>query len=297
VKERLRISFLKYHGCGNDFLVIDELERERIPEEFRGKLAILLCKRRFGVGANAILYVLPSTYASAKMRVFPADGSEVDICGNGIRCVADYLCSRLERDEVLIDTNDGMKHVEKMNGLYKVTLGNLRTTKSGVGDLNLEIPANEKLLNRKMEFPNLGEVEISIVRAGEPHGVIFVDDVDKENLVKYGKAIAANRGIFPYGVHVNLVQVVDASTIKIRTYERGVWDETLACGTGATASAAVSYITGRVKEKGIKVKVKGGELIVNLVKDVLFLTGPAARVYEGTTTIDLESLSNVTIRP
>lgn len=286
MKKGFEKPFLKYHGCGNDFILIDEMEEEKVPEQFKKGLAVLLCKRRFGVGANSVLYMSALTRADAKMRIFQSHGLEVDMCGNGIRCVADYLSSKLKKNELFIDTRNGIKKVKKVNGLYEVNIGKLRTLVCEVGDLRLGIPKNDEILDRKIAFPNLGEVKISIVRAGEPHGVIFVDDVDKENLVKYGRAIAANKGFFPHGIHVNLAQVIDISTIKIRTYERGAWEETLACGTGAAASAAVSYVTGKVRKKRIKVNVKGGELIVNIVKGSLFLMGPATRVFEGRITID-----------
>ena len=113
--------------------------------------------------------------------------------------------------------------------------------------------------------------------------MIFVDNVDKEDLQRYGKLIAANREVFPQGTNLDLVQVLDEKTIKIRTYERGIWDETLACGTGATASAAVYRITGRSKADRITVHVRGGELIIEILKNRLYMIGPASKVYTGKT--------------
>ncbi|RLE54780.1 MAG: diaminopimelate epimerase [Candidatus Methanomethylicota archaeon] len=147
--------------------------------------------------------------------------------------------------------------------------------------INAKFEEEEDLIGKRLTFPLIGEVEISIVKAGEPHAVIFVEDIDKEDIEKYAKAIAMNKKLFPRGISFNLVQAISEDIIKVRTYERGVWGETLACGTGSTASAAVAYILGRVKNNRIRVKVKGGELTIVVGENTLYMIGPAQKVFVG----------------
>lgn len=285
---KLTIDFLKYHGCGNDFIIVDEIEREVIPESYKGLAAIKMCKRRFSVGADDLLDLVPSSSADAWMRIFEPDGSEADMCGNGIRCVAAYLCEKLGRDEVLIETRAGLKEIVRENGLYRVNMGRLYKKYGEQREfINYSFNDEDELINIKMDFPILGKINLSIVNIGEPHAVIFVNDVDKEDLEKYGEAIAKNRKIFPKGISVNLVQVIDNETIKVRTYERGVWGETLACGTGSTASAAVAYLLGKISNRNVKVKVKGGELRIIVNEDQLYMIGPAEKVFTGKIVIDI----------
>ena len=168
-------------------------------------------------------------------------------------------------------------------------MGELKTKKSEIGSfLRIDIPDDENLLDQELVFQGLGCVKVSIVKLGEPHVVVFVEDVERENIFSYGHAISQNRKLFPYGINVDLVQIIGKSSIRLRTYERGVWDETMACGTGATAAGAVSYVTGRVKCSRIKAVTRGGELIVEIGENSLYLVGPAAKVYSGLITYELE---------
>lgn len=284
---KLAISFTKYHGCGNDFIIIDELDNEIVPEELKGTISKILCERKFSIGADDVLYVQPSEQADAKMRIFEPDGSEADMCGNGIRCVADYLYHKFGKEKFVIETKAGLKTIERINGLYKVNMGKLGTKFSEFKKfVNLTLNDNEKFLERVMNFPELGEVKLSIVNTGEPHIVIFVENVDKENIEKYGESIAKRRDLFPHGINLNLVEMVDENKIKVRTYERGVWKETLACGTGCTASAAVSHLLGKIKEKRVKVLTKGGELLIEIGENLL-MTGPAQKVFTGALEINV----------
>ena len=287
---QFELSFVKYHGCGNDFIIIDELEGSRFTDEQRAKLAQKLCQRRFGVGANDLLFLLPSEKWDAKLRIFDPDGSEADMCGNGLRCAADYLCNKLGKSEVSVETRAGVKHVTRMGNQYVVQMGSLKSTLDELSEyIRLEAPAKTRLFDLQLEFPEVGATQVSFVNTGEPHAVIFVDDVDKEDINRYAVGIAANRRVFPKGISVNLAQVVDESTIKMRTYERGVWEETLACGTGATASAAVALLTGRIKSNEVKVLCKGGTLTIKVEDEgkTLIMIGPATKVYEGKMFIEL----------
>ncbi len=280
---RIKLKFTKYQACGNDFILKDERDGITIPDEKKPKLVKKLCDRHFGIGADGILFVEPSNRADAKMRLFDREDREALMCGNGIRCVADYLYNELKKDRLLIDTNDGVKEITRVDeNLYKVNMGRLRYLMKEVKKLfKGSFPDNEKLLDKEITFPNLGKTRVSIVNSGDPHAVVFVKDIEKEDMDKYGKGITENFELFPYGVNTDLCQIIDDETIKVRTYEAGVCYETMACGTGATACAGVAYLTNRVKTNKINVIARGGEMTIEIGKNSLFMIGPAHRVFKG----------------
>jgi diaminopimelate epimerase len=279
----LDVEFVKYHGCGNDFIIVDELGGEVVPEVFKGAFSMKVCRRRFSVGADDVLFIVPSSCgAHGFMRVLEPDGTEAEMCGNGLRCVAAYLSERLGLDKLLIETRAGLKFVEKVgDGWFKADMGVL---KCRFGDLKRYVKLNfndeDELIYRRVNFPLIGDVEVSIVDTGVPHVVLFLDDVDKANINLYAEAISKNKKIFPEGICVNLVEVLNDHSIKVRTYESGVWDETYACGTGSTASAAVAHRLGLVKSGIVDVHVRGGMLKI-VIGDRLQMIGPAEKVFTG----------------
>lgn len=284
----MKIKFLKYQACGNDFVIIGTEFSKEIPFEKRGKLAKFLCDRHFGIGADDIMYLDPSSNADTRLKIFEAQGPEADMCGNGIRCVAAYLCEKLNKNDLIIETNDGIKHIQKIGSKYQVNMGKLRTKMRDMEKYFIsKFPGDELLLDKTINFSEIGEINVSIVNSGEPHIVIFVEDVDKEDINKFGKNISKNKKFFPYGINVNLVEVIGRNILKIRTYERGVFYETLACGTGATASAAVASILGKIKGNQIEVMVKGGKIEIEITEDALYMTGPALKVFEGVINIKI----------
>ena len=284
---RLSVDFLKYHGCGNDFVIVDELDGEVIPERFKLKFAKVVCQRHFSVGADDVLDLVSFSGVDAFMRVLEPDGTETDMCGSGIRCAASYLSEKLEKHEVVIATRAGIRRVEKVGDLFRVKMGVL---KKSFGELkrflNLDFSDEEELLDLQMDFPVLGRLRVSIVDTGIPHLVTFVDDVDAVNLELYGLWISKNKEIFPYGICVDVVEVLSGDSIKVRTYERGVWSETLACGTGSTASAAVAFLLGRVKSSEVNVLLHGGKLKI-IVGSPLYMLGPAEKVFSGNISLEL----------
>lgn len=278
----MNFEFTKYQACGNDFILRDEIDYAAAPETMRGQLAKLLCQRNFYIGADGLIFIVPSKVTVARMRLFDRDGPEADMCGNGLRCAAAYLCKKLDRDQLLIETNDGVKEVERRNDHYRVDMGQLRYRSDELRDyFAYDLPAGEPLLDKVILFPELGEIQVSIVNTGEPHVVIFTDKLNQLPLERYGRNITHNRDLFPQCINVNLVQITDEK-INIRTYERGVSKETLACGTGATAAAAVARLTGRIDRQAKKVTVtsRGGEIIIE-TGESLYMTGPATAVYRG----------------
>jgi diaminopimelate epimerase len=277
-----KLEFSKYQGCGNDFVIIDAPFSQQISPEYKGKLAKFICDRHFGIGADDVLYLEPSSVADAVMKIFEAQGPEADMCGNGVRCAGAYLGAKLNKTQVRIATNDGVKVIENQGGTYRVDLGRLRVKMEDVAQyFNVSFPGDEPLINKTIIFPNLGKLAVSIVNSSEPHCVLFLDDVEKEDIDKYGRNICENKDLFPYGINVDLVQITGENKLKIRTYERGVFAETLACGTGAAASAGVAYVTGKIKARFVEVAFPGGTIQIEIGEDDLYLIGPAVHVFNG----------------
>ena len=276
------ISFTKYHGCGNDFILKDEMTGRRTPDKVRSRIATALCDRHFSVGADGVIFIEKGRGSDGSMRLFEPAGNEADMCGNGLRCVAAFLMKRLGKSEVRVLTRDGVKLVERVRSRYRVDMGPVRTerqhlseyvsdAKKGSADMmNVLISVDERVLR------------CSIVNTGEPHIVVRSKALGSEDVRRIGAIVNSDRKRFPKGVNINFVETVGPDEVKVRTYERGVYDETLACGTGATACAAVALMQGWVKNRRVKVDAVGGCLTIELAKDgSAYMTGPAEPVFEG----------------
>ncbi len=285
---RKRLSFTKYQGCGNDFIIIDEMKGKPTPDRIRSHLAAILCDRHFQIGADGVLFIEKAEGADGSMRLFEPAGNEADMCGNGIRCVAAYLSSRLRRPNVLILTRDGIKDVRKTRSGYRVGMGKIRCT---VGALQAYCADEGELTDSTLYVvvaADKRKLAGALVNTGEPHLVFRSRDIDREDVVGIGEAINHDRNRFPGGVNVNFVEPVGQHEIRIRTYERGVYDETLACGTGATASAGVALKKKWVKPGPVKVRPRGGCITIEVgPDDVAYMTGPATKVYSGVIEVQL----------
>ncbi len=250
------LQFYKMQGCGNDFILI--YPTYPLPEYSLSKL----CNRNIGIGADQLLLLEKSEIADIKMRVLEADGSESDMCGNGIRCVAKFMMEKLGLDRaVSVETRAGVKIIEKVDGLFRVNMGESSN------------PARITITFEGYDY------ETFFVKVGEPHLVVVVNDActfDLENFAKKAKQYAEFR---EQTINVNAVQILDETAIRIRTFERGIEKETLSCGTGATASAIILMGLGKVRNP-IRVVSRGGELAVYFKKQA-FLLGPAEFVFEG----------------
>ena len=263
------LPFVKMSGAGNDFVVIDNRNMQHVlsTEEIGW-----LCDRHFGIGADGLLAVEPSddSRADYRMRYYNSDGGEAEMCGNGARCFARFVQSyrRAEAQRVKFTTPAGI-----ITGEY-------------VGEdvrINLTEPT-ETRVNQRADF-GWGEIEYHFMNTGVPHAVVYVSDAEEVDIVTQGRAIRRSP-IFPRGTNVNFVQIVDAGNLIVRTYERGVEDETLACGTGVVASALLTaLVTGR--ELPLRLKVRSGDVLaVNARRegDIFYdvtLTGPAIEVFSG----------------
>jgi diaminopimelate epimerase len=264
-----RLPFVKMTGAGNDFVVIDNRARRYAlsPAQIER-----LCDRRFGIGADGILAVEPAEDGGAdfRMRYYNADGGEAEMCGNGARCFARFVLAmpRASAEWVRFLTPAGLITGEYLGSEVRV---------------NLTEPTETKIRQRA-DF-GWGEIEYHFMNTGVPHVVVFVPDAEKAEVVAQGRAIRRSP-IFPRGTNVNFVQVVDAQNLIVRTYERGVEDETLACGTGVTASALLANrVLGNTLP--LRVKVRGGDVLTvganangEGYRDVT-LTGPAVEVFSG----------------
>ncbi len=255
------MNFIKMHGLGNDFILIDCLGGSC------GKVDLIsftkkYCRRNLGIGADGVLAISPSKKADAKMRVINPDGSEAEMCGNGIRCAAKYLIDAgFAKSPVKIETLAGVKLIEKVGSNYKVDMG---------------VP---KIIAASS---SVGKFKAAIVDMGNPHCVIFVDDFDFD-WQSAGRDIERNR-MFPSRTNVEFVRVISPRQLEIRVWERGA-GETLACGTGACASLAAAFANKKSANKA-KLKLPGGVLEVELAKDgSVCMTGPAETVFSGETAL------------
>lgn len=262
------MKFTKMHGLGNDYLyVYSETEPTNAPE-----LSIKLSRRHFGAGSDGMIWILPSDKADFKMRIFNADGSEAKMCGNGIRCVGRYVYDKgyTDKTHLTVDTLSGIKILD-----LKLKDGKAVAATVNMGEVNV---------GKKMSLEVLGDkVECIPVSVGNPHAVIFTDDAENAPLTTVGAAIE-HHSEFPDGVNVEFVQVLDGNTLRMRVWERGS-GITMACGTGACASASAAVAEGFCKEgEPIEVKLDGGSLFITKNADgTVLMTGPAEFVYEGET--------------
>ncbi len=272
----MRIEFSKMHGNGNDFVVFDEYERVLIREEEKPEFVKKVCNRKFGVGGDGAIFVQKSEIADVKFRYFNSDGSEAEMCGNGIRCFARFAFEKgyVNRNFVA-ETLAGLKKLEILENPFRVKVD------MGYVEFDPEkIPAVKSKEERGVWFAEIGKFKVYAVNTGVPHAVIFVDDLERLDISE-AKKIRYSK-FFPTGTNVNFVSF--DGELKIRTYERGVEDETLSCGTGSVAASAIAYKLGMCGSK-VKVITRGGELEIELVENDrlrAYMTGNAVRVFDGT---------------
>jgi diaminopimelate epimerase len=266
------------HGLGNDYIVIDDRDG-RISDVKASSLAKKLCERRFSVGADGLLLVGVSKVADVKMRIFNSDGSEAEMCGNGIRCFAKYCYENgiIVKDQFLVETLSGNKVV-----WLKIKGKEVAAVKVDMGAPNWErssLPMKGKGTCIDTDLEVDGEMfKITCLSMGNPHCVIFVDCIDCYPVDEIGLKVE-NHKAFSRRVNVGFVEVLNEKELNVRVWERGC-GETLACGTGTCAAVAVANKLGKVGN-AVTVHVLGGDLKVELGKTIV-LIGPAEKVFEGT---------------
>jgi diaminopimelate epimerase len=272
------MKFWKMHGLGNDYIVIDNRD-EKISCHEASELALKLCKRRFSVGADGVLFVSNSTVADLKMRIFNADGSEAEMCGNGIRCFVKYCYEKdiVRKNELVVETLAGNKRtwLTVENGVVQLVMVDM-----GMPELErskIPMAGQGSFINEELQVD--GEVyKVTCLSVGNPHCIIFVDAVDDFPVERVGSEIE-NHPLFPNRTNVEFAQVLSENEVKLRVWERGC-GETLACGTGACATVVAGNLLRKFGGK-VQVHLLGGDLTIEYA-DSLLMTGAAEKVFEGT---------------
>lgn len=277
------LKFTKFHGCGNDFIIVDEMHGRKTTDTERSRLARMLTDRHFGIGADGMIFVERARGVDGLMRLFEPAGNEADMCGNGMRCLGAYLMDTLGKDLVDVLSKDGVKRIARDGRGYSVEMGRVRTSGRHLRSYYAGVRHDSDSMMHVRISAGGRSLTGALVNSGEPHFVSRTRDLASLRVSEIGDAVNSDKRVFPRGVNLDFVRVTSPHTIRIRTYERGVFGETLACGTGATASAGVSAMLGWVRPGPVTVVTEGGRIQVSFRDEgSAVMTGPAVRVFEGT---------------
>lgn len=274
------MKFTKMHGAGNDYVYVNCFE-ETVADP--RNVAIQISNRNFGIGSDGLILIMPSDKADVRMRMFNSDGSESEMCGNGIRCVAKYAYDHgiVSRKEITAETGAGILTLHLVPGgdgkIEKVRV-NMGPPRLARGDIPMTGDAGAKVVAEPLTILDR-TFHITCASMGNPHCVIFVDDVEDFPVSTYGPLIE-NHELFPRRTNVEFVQIVSRREVRQRTWERGA-GETLACGTGSSAVTAACVLNG-LTEKRILNHLSGGDLEMEWADDGnIYMTGPAVEVFTG----------------
>lgn len=281
------MRFTKMHGCGNDYIYVDGA-KEHIPEQEKPEIVRKLSDRHFGIGGDGVIFINPSDVADFEMEMYNADGSRAEMCGNGIRCVAKYVYDKglTDKEQITVVSCGKVKTIELVvEGSESEGRGRVAKARVNMGSPILaptEIPVRaegERVVDETILVGGT-EYRMTCVSMGNPHAVIFTDDVADLKLEQIGPKFE-NHERFPNRTNTEFVEVLDRKTVFMRVWERGT-GETLACGTGCCATAVACILNGLTEEE-ITVKLLGGELQIKWEREenVVYMTGPAATVFEG----------------
>jgi diaminopimelate epimerase len=272
------MRFIKMHGIGNDYVYIDCFRATVSEPE---KLAIHVSDRHFGVGGDGLILIMPSDQADARMRIFNADGSEAQMCGNGIRCLAKYVYESgiSRKPEIAVETLAGVLSLQLItaNGVVEQVRVNMGTPRLRRQDIPMR-GAGDRVLGEQLTAGDR-EFAVTCVSMGNPHCVVYVDDVAQFPVTHYGPLLERHAQ-FPQRTNVEWVERLNRREIRQRTWERGS-GETLACGTGACAATVASVLNGRT-DRIVTVHLLGGDLEIEWAADEhVYMTGPAVEVFRG----------------
>ena len=274
------MKFTKMHGAGNDYVYVNCFE-EQVADP--AEVAIKVSNRNFGIGSDGLILIMPSDKADVRMRMFNSDGSESEMCGNGIRCVAKYAYDHgiVSKTEITAETGAGILTLQ----LFPNAANKIDRVRVNMGPPRLareEIPMNGAPVAQVVaeELTVLDKTfRITCVSMGNPHCIIYVDDLDNFPVATYGPLIE-NHQLFPRRTNVEFIQVISRTEVRQRTWERGA-GETLACGTGASA-VCVAGVLNNVTDRTILNHLAGGDLELEWVENgPVFMTGPATEVFSG----------------
>ena len=274
------MKFTKMHGLGNDYVYVNTFDQKAPADPAR--LAVQISERHFGVGSDGLILIGPSERADARMRMFNADGSESEMCGNGVRCVAKYIHDHgiATKPRVTVETGRGVLtlDVEAVGGKAERVRVDMGTPILLGNEIPTKLPGDPPV-NVVLSVADL-DLEVTAVSMGNPHAVVYVDDVEAFPVAEIGRHIEVHP-VFPKRVNVHFVQMIAPDEVKMRTWERGS-GITLACGTGACAVCVAGVLTGRTSRK-LLAHLPGGDLDLEWPSDdaSVFMTGPATEVFTG----------------
>ena len=281
------IQFSKYHGLGNDFIVIDGLN-QRLNDISFAECAAQLCDRHFGIGADGIILCLPSDHSDAKMVIYNSDGSNPETCGNGIRCFARFVFEKklVEKDLLSIEITDRVviPAIIQKNGQVAAIEVDMGTPDLHPASFLSKAIPDSNTATYSLNVDAQTQLEATVVSMGNPHAVIFVDDVKKIPISTWGPIIEQDP-LFQHKTNVEFVQVLSKKEILVHVWERGA-GETLACGTGACASVVAGVLHGHC-DRNVAVHLPGGKLLIDwqAADNKIVMTGPATHIYDGTFTL------------
>lgn len=273
------IKFTKMHGLGNDYVYIDCTDEQKIKNI--SSLAQFISNRHFGVGSDGLILICKSDIADFKMRMFNYDGTEAEMCGNGIRCVGKFVYDKglTKKDNITVETLAGIKKLK-----FNIKKGNVETVEVDMGEPILE-PDKVPVISEEAIVKNLkikareNEFKFTCVSMGNPHAITIVDNTKDFNIEKYGPVLEKDEH-FPRRANIEFIELVDKNNIKMRVWERGS-GETLACGTGACSSVVASSLNGYTDRK-VNVQLLGGNLEIEWKpNNHVHMTGPAVTVFKG----------------
>lgn len=272
------MQFTKYTGLGNDFVFLDGQNALSVQDPF--SLAVRMCDRRFGVGADGLVLLLPSDKADVRMRIINSDGSEAEMCGNASRCVALHMFTHglADKKQISLDTLAGIIRTDIIDldkKLVRVDMGQPRLTR---GLIPMTGTSDERAVNVPLDV-NGTQIFGTAVSMGNPHFVTFVENAQTAPVAELGPRLEKHPA-FPRKTNVEFVQVFDDKTVRMRVWERGA-GITSACGTGACATAAACVLNGKTGSR-VTVKLDGGDLLIEWPEHKnIFMTGPAREVFTG----------------
>lgn len=273
----VKVQFVKMHGCGNDFIMMEGFSAA-LPQDMAA-LAVRLCDRHFGIGADGILALYPAEGYDFEMRIFQPDGSEAEMCGNGIRCAAIYalMCGITDKRELAVKTGAGLIRPTVSEDMRQVRV-DMGAPRLAAGQIPCRL-GGDTVLEQPLAVAGQ-EFRISAVSMGNPHAVIFIDRaVADYPVTEYGPQIETD-AVFPARTNVEFAEVLDERHIRVRVWERGV-GETLACGTGACAAGVAAMLTGRAADE-VDIILPGGTLHISWQPgQSVFMAGAAECVFRG----------------
>ena len=273
-----KLDFTKMHGIGNDYIYIDVSKNKDLKEIFTrysiGALVRYLSNRNFGIGGDGVIFIEKSMIADFKMRIFNSDGTEAEMCGNGIRCFAKYIYDQklTEKDILKIETLAGIKEVKKEKHILEPSKETIEQYVVNMGKPIISGNLSISVLDKN--------IQLTKILIGNPHAVIFTKDIENIPIKKYGPLIE-NHKYSPQKTNVEFVEILENNLIKMRVWERGS-GETFACGTGSCA-AVVAGVSNNLIKRDVKVLLRGGELDINWDKKTnnIYMKGMATKVYDG----------------